>query len=130
MSAAVITVLALLAVLFTFPNFFFVAILANGVPYSVVVILRFAIMDTYVLQTQGEWLIEYDSNGQEIARLQLTKPFDAECISENYGNAIYKLTQGDTRLRFSAQAKGAEYVVTKILGLKWPPLAYHWWPLS
>jgi hypothetical protein len=38
--------------------------------------------------------------------------------------------QGDTRLRFSARAKGAEYVITEILGLKWPPLAYYRWPLS
>jgi len=47
-SAAVVVVLVLIAVWFIYPNFFFVAILAIAAPCSVVVILRFAIMDTYV----------------------------------------------------------------------------------
>src|SRR5258705_7695902 len=128
--SSVLVVLALMGAWFVLPNYFLLASVTIAVSYAFSVIWRFAIIDTYEVRIKDEWLIEFDSHGQEVARLQLNKPFEAECVSEGYDNAVYKLIQGDTRLRFSTQTPGAKYVVTDILKLQWPPAGLRWWPLS
>src|SRR6266850_5248046 len=126
-SSSVLVVLALLAGWFVLPKYFFLGAVAIAILYALSVIVRFAVMNTYELRIKDEWLIENDSHGQEVARLQLNKQFKAECVSEGYDNAVYKLIQGDTRLRFSTQTPGAKYVVTDILKLQWPPAGLRWW---
>ena len=125
-SGLVIT--AIIGAWFVLSDFFFLTLCLLAVIYGLGIAFRLLLVERYELKIQDEWLIEYDSSGQEKERLNLSKPFEAECLFKGYFNALYQLTQGETRVRFSARTRGAPYVVKDILQLQWPPIGQYMLP--
>ena len=92
--------------------------------------MRFILAQRYQLSIEDTWLVERDHRGMEIGRLNLQEPFEAQYVFKGYYDALYKVTQGNTRLKFSGETSGAPFDIQEILGLRWPPYGYRWWPLS
>lgn len=86
-------------------------------------------LQNHELIIQDDNLIKLNSSGAEIARIDLTKPFEVQYLFKGNHDALYKLSQRNAHMQFSAETRGAERVVTDILQLQWPPVAHNWIPL-
>ena len=128
--ASVTLVVVILTLWYLRPNLFLLIALSLLLLYALSLLLRYVYLQNHQLVIQGNSLIKFDSSGAEIGRLDLTQPLEVEYLFKGNQNALYKLSQGRTHMQFSAETAGAEQVVTEILQLQWPPIAYNWWPLS
>jgi hypothetical protein len=93
------------------------------------------------LLVKGNQLLCLGEQGELVAEIDLTQPFEAECIhvgqlpNRSQGQTgfwgLYKVRQGREVFRFTSEAKGAEEVVPNRLSLPWPPIASgFWWNMS
>ena len=107
-------------------------------PFTMDLVRRFLHRRTLVVQ--GAQLVCRRPGGDIIGEVDLSKPFEAECLYVGHlplldlsGQVrlwgLYRVRQRATSFRFTSELDGAEEVVAGRLGLPWPPrAAVFWWP--
>ncbi len=128
-TTSLLVILSILSIWFLRPVVFLLGALLVIVLYGLSLLFRLWSLEKQKIRTVDDCLILYSSDGSEIQRLDLNSPFEVEYLFKGNGNALYQLTQGRSRIRFSAETQGAESIVKEVLRLQWPPTVF-WWPLS
>ena len=75
------------------------------------------------LEVDDEEIRQLDQTGNASARIRLCEPFQFHDLHREDDDAIYRLYQGRVELDFHTSDPESERVLTKILGLPWPPRA-------
>jgi len=75
------------------------------------------------LEVDDEEIRQLDSSGAVCARILLSEPFQFHDLHREDNDAIYRLYQGEVELDFHTSDPESERILTKILGLPWPPRA-------
>jgi hypothetical protein len=73
------------------------------------------------LEVDDEEVRQLDQAGTVVRTIQLGSPFQYRDLYREDNDAIYRLSQGDVNLDFHTSDPESERVLTKILGLGWPP---------
>ena len=89
------------------------------------------------LLVKDNQLLCLGKEGELVAEVDLTQPFEAECIHvgllpkrsrwQDSFWGLYKVRQGTEVFRFTSEAKGADEIVPTRLSLPWPPSASGFW---
>ncbi len=85
----------------------------------------------YRVTLEDDHLVQRDPRGDEIARIDVSRPYEYRVLKEVPDFGIYRLYQDDTELTFSSDDPNASTVVPDVLGLRWPPVDHviFWSPL-
>lgn len=74
------------------------------------------------LRLEGDCLVQESKGGEELARIDLTRPYEYLVLKEVPNLGIYRLFQDGEELTFGSFDPLAAEVVPKVIGLRWPPV--------
>jgi hypothetical protein len=80
-------------------------------------------LSAYHLEVLKEEIRQVDQGGRVIATIRLDEPFQFRDLHREDSDAIYGLYQGKVELNFHTSDPESETILTKFLGLPWPPQA-------
>ena len=113
----------LMAVMFGLTTSWGILLAWVGFAFALVPLTRLMIADRRSVLAEADAVVLLDTSGREVSRILLSRPFELQYLSRGYGEAAYKLTQGDAVLIFTSCSRGADHVVRDLLQLEWPPEA-------
>jgi hypothetical protein len=81
-----------------------------------------------VVAVEGTRLVKRAPDHRQLAELDLSAPFEAECLFHGSTLALFKVTQAHRSFRFLAEVKEAEHLAREVLQMPWSrePRAL-WW---
>lgn len=90
---------------------------------------RMRILQSHRYLVSETELIEQNSRGVVVGRIDLTDDFDVSIPFSGNAEGVYRVKQGDQSVEISSKAENAEHLVRDVLGIRtWPPDAKMNWP--